>query len=78
MRSSYALSSKLKSSDTVTNARPIKPTNDLVRDITAEEEKYTLDVHGFRLVRHESNLKEFDVSVLIESEYYRECEEVYK
>ncbi|KAF1993771.1 hypothetical protein P154DRAFT_502853 [Amniculicola lignicola CBS 123094] len=79
--------------NTVTNERPIAPTEVVVRDITGEEDLYKLDSHGFELVQHESSgfaAKEgdeeegkkgkclFDNEDWVKKVYYRECEEVYK
>jgi hypothetical protein len=50
----------------------------IVHDISGEEDKYKLDIHGFQLLRHESKEKTFDDEERIKSAYYKECEEIYK
>ncbi|RYP33746.1 hypothetical protein DL767_004613 [Monosporascus sp. MG133] len=69
------------SDDTVTNKRPTVPHRVLVRDITGEEDKYTLDGHAFQLHRHESKLKELDEfrnSDKVKAEYYPESAQLLK
>lgn len=46
--------------------------------MSGEEDKYKLDVHGFQLLKHRSKQQTFDDDQRIKSEYYKECEEVYK
>ena len=65
-------------SDTVTNERPVAPIRVVVHDMSCEEDEYTLDVHGFQLLKHESKEKTFDDEKRIREEYYKECEEIYK
>ncbi|RYP61069.1 hypothetical protein DL770_009853 [Monosporascus sp. CRB-9-2] len=69
------------SDDTVTNKRPTVPHRVLVRDVTGEEDKYTLDGHAFQLHRHESKLKELDEfrdSDKVKAEYYPESARLLK
>ncbi|KAF2176577.1 hypothetical protein K469DRAFT_606717 [Zopfia rhizophila CBS 207.26] len=61
---------------TVTNERPTIPTPVTVHDISGEEDKYTLSSHGFQLIHHQSNEKEFREEEKIKEEYYRECEKL--
>lgn len=49
-----------------------------VTDITGNEDKYTLDSHGFQIVRHESKEKEFLDDEKIKRDYYLETEELLK
>lgn len=65
-------------SDTVTNERPIAPRQAVVHDMSGEEDRYQLDTHGFQLLQHESQEKTFEDEERIKTEYYKECEEVYK
>ncbi|ORX97506.1 hypothetical protein BCR34DRAFT_593470 [Clohesyomyces aquaticus] len=64
--------------DTVTNERPTQPVPVVVHDVSVEVEKYKVDSHGFEYVRHASQEKKFEDEAVIKSEYYRECEELYK
>jgi hypothetical protein len=50
----------------------------VVHDIRGTEDKYTLDEHGFQLVKHTSVEKEFLDEDLIKGVYYREVEELLK
>lgn len=65
---------------TVTNERPTAPTQVTVRDMTGSENKYTLDTHGFQLVKHQTGLAKdsFKDEEKIFSQYYKESEQVYK
>src|SRR5438046_417555 len=63
-------------SDTVTNERPTIATPVTVHDISSEEDKYTLSSHGFQLIHHQSNEKEFRDEKKIKEEYYQECEQL--
>jgi hypothetical protein len=49
-----------------------------VTDISGQEEKYTLDSHGFQVVRHESEEKSFLDEDQIKSQYYKETEQLLK
>jgi hypothetical protein len=49
-----------------------------VTDISGQEEKYTLDSHGFQIVRHESKEKSFLDEDQIKSQYYKETEQLLK
>jgi hypothetical protein len=49
-----------------------------VRDITGEEDKYTLDSHGFQLLHHESKTKQFDDLEILKSDYFPETIELVK
>jgi hypothetical protein len=49
-----------------------------VTDISGEEDKYTLDVQGFQLVKHESSVKEFRDDDLTRRVYYPEVEQLLK
>ena len=46
--------------DTVTNERPVVDQNFVVRDVTGEEDAYTLERNGFQFRRHASEMKELD------------------
>lgn len=53
----------------------------LVRDITGEEAKYTLDKNAFQLHHHESTLKELDEfrdDAKVKAEYYPESAQLLK
>lgn len=52
-----------------------------MRDITGEEDKYTLDKHAFQLHRHESRLRELDEfrdDEKVKAEYYHESAQLLK
>ncbi|KAK4031481.1 hypothetical protein C8A01DRAFT_51447 [Parachaetomium inaequale] len=57
---------------------PILPVQVEVTDISGSEEKYTLDSHGFQIVRHESKEKDFLDEDQIKSNYFRETEKLLK
>jgi hypothetical protein len=50
----------------------------IVKDISGEESKYTLDSHGFQIYRHASKEKEFVDDEKIKAEYYPETEQLLK
>jgi hypothetical protein len=62
----------------VTNERPHLAHQFMVRDVTGEEDKYTLDSHGFQYCRRESREKEFTDDKQIRETYYKECEQLIK
>lgn len=62
----------------ISNKRPHKTHNFVVTDISGEEDKYTLDKHGFQYCRHESSEESFVDEDQIHTTYYRECEELIK
>ncbi|KAI1755257.1 hypothetical protein F4782DRAFT_527974 [Xylaria castorea] len=68
------------SDNTVKNERPTiaKPT--IIRDITGDEDKYTLDRNGFQLVRRATRLRDADFhdSELVEANYYPEAKQLLK
>jgi hypothetical protein len=49
-----------------------------VKDISGDEDKYTLDSHGFQIVRHESAEKTFLDDDEIKRSYYAETEQLLK
>lgn len=62
----------------MTNERPTVQQTVAVRDITGEEDKYTLDSHGFQLLHHESRTKQFGDLDVLKSEYFPEIIELVK
>ncbi|KAI0011246.1 hypothetical protein F4779DRAFT_573955 [Xylariaceae sp. FL0662B] len=64
--------------NTVTNKRPTVAQQVVVRDITGEEDKYTLDSHGFQFHRHESKATDFHDPERVEAEYYPEAVQLLK
>ncbi|KAI1081702.1 hypothetical protein F5B20DRAFT_52948 [Whalleya microplaca] len=64
--------------NTVTNKRPTVPQEVIVRDITGEEDKYTLDSHGFQFRRHASKAQDFHDPEKVEAEYYPESAQLLK
>jgi hypothetical protein len=59
-------------------SRPILPVEVEVTDISGSEDKYTLDSHGFQIVRHESKEKDFLDEDRIKGDYYPEIEKLLK
>jgi hypothetical protein len=58
--------------------RPAITQEVVVKDITGEESKYTLDSHGFQIYYHESKEKDFVDDDKIKAEYYPEVEQLLK
>ncbi|KAF2664989.1 hypothetical protein BT63DRAFT_443298 [Microthyrium microscopicum] len=58
--------------------RPFATQNSIVHDITGEEEKYTLDSHGFQIYNHQSKEIDFLDDEKIKAEYYPETEQLLK
>jgi hypothetical protein len=58
--------------------RPHATQNVIVRDITGDEDKYTLDSHGFQFTKHESKEKDFLDEEKIKAEYYPEVKQLLK
>jgi hypothetical protein len=61
-----------------TSQRPHIPHNVIVHDVTGDEDKYTLDSHGFQFVKHESKEKDFLEDEKVKAEYYPEVEKLLK
>lgn len=49
-----------------------------VNDISGDEDKYTLDSHGFQIYKYESREKEFLDEDKIKSVYYEDIEDLLK
>ncbi|KAF1842640.1 uncharacterized protein K460DRAFT_389231 [Cucurbitaria berberidis CBS 394.84] len=62
----------------ITNERPHRAQNFVVTDISGDENKYSLDSHGFQYCRHESREKNFTDEQAIQKAYYKECENLLK
>ncbi|KAF2749360.1 hypothetical protein M011DRAFT_493079 [Sporormia fimetaria CBS 119925] len=62
----------------ITNERPHVAHNFVVTDISGDEDKYTLDGHGFQYIHHQSAEKEFTNEASIRTTYYKECEQLLK
>ncbi|RFU32278.1 hypothetical protein B7463_g4074, partial [Scytalidium lignicola] len=58
--------------------RPHAPQSVIIHDIAGNEDKYTLDSHGFQFVKHESKEKDFLDDERIKAEYYPEVEQLLK
>ncbi|KAH8812669.1 hypothetical protein F5884DRAFT_786059 [Xylogone sp. PMI_703] len=58
--------------------RPAAPLNVTVHDVSGDEDKYTLDSHGFQYVKHESKEKDFLDNEKIKAGYYPEIEQLLK
>lgn len=65
-------------SKTVTNERPTVAQQVAVHDITGEEDKYTIDSHGFQLVHHVTQTTDFNNLEKLKSEYFPEMKELVK
>jgi len=61
-----------------TYLRPHVAQSVTVRDVTGDEDKYTLDSHGFQFVNHASKEKDFVDDEKIKAEYYPEVEQLLK
>jgi hypothetical protein len=62
----------------ITNERPHRAHNFVVTDISGDEDRYSLDSHGFQYCRHKSYEKDFIDEQAIQSSYYRECRQLLK
>ncbi|EQB54017.1 mechanosensitive ion channel [Colletotrichum gloeosporioides Cg-14] len=58
--------------------RPFETHQVKIRDVSGDEEKYTLDQHGFQIHRQQSAEKHFLDDVQIKSGYYEEVEQLLK
>jgi hypothetical protein len=50
----------------------------VIHDIAGDENKYTIDSHGFQYVKHESKEKDFLDDEKIKENYYPEIEQLLK
>ncbi|KAL2193730.1 hypothetical protein P885DRAFT_71935 [Corynascus similis CBS 632.67] len=64
--------------DQVTNERPMVPVTVTVKDVSGQEDCFTLDNHGFQYLNHTSIEKTFDNQQRIRDQYYPECEKLLK
>jgi hypothetical protein len=62
----------------VTNERPHKAWPFQISDVSGNEDRYTLDGHGFQYCRHESCETSFTDEKQIQMAYYPECEQLIK
>jgi hypothetical protein len=62
----------------ITNERPHLAHDVVVSDVTGDEQKYTLDSHGFQYHGQSSVEKEFLDDKAIEANYYPECAQLLK
>ncbi|KAF2690649.1 hypothetical protein K458DRAFT_288665 [Lentithecium fluviatile CBS 122367] len=62
----------------ITNERPHLAHDFVVTDVSGDEEKYSLDIHGFQYCCHESAEKEFIDEQAIQTAYYKECKQLLK
>jgi hypothetical protein len=69
-----------KKSKTVKNERPTIAKPSIIRDVTGEEDKYTLDRNGFQFCRRASQLRgaDFHDGELVEAKYYPEAARLLK
>jgi hypothetical protein len=61
-----------------TYLRPHVAQSVVIHDIAGDEDKYTIDSHGFQIVKHESKEKDFLDDEKIKAEYYPEVEQLLK
>ena len=61
-----------------TYERPFSALSVTVHDIAGEEEKYSLDSHGFQIYKHSSQEKDFVDDEKIKADYYPETEQLLK
>ncbi|KAH7110598.1 hypothetical protein B0J11DRAFT_599322 [Dendryphion nanum] len=62
----------------ITNERPHRAHDFVVKDISGDEDKYSLDRHGFQYCWHDSGETDFVDELAIQSAYYKECEQLLK
>ncbi|CAG8951198.1 hypothetical protein HYFRA_00007945 [Hymenoscyphus fraxineus] len=62
----------------IVNERPYLTHPFLITDVNGDEEKYTLDQHGFQYHHSQSKETEFLDDKKIEAEYYPECADLLK
>lgn len=62
----------------ITNKRPHRPHRFVVTDVSGNENKYTLDGHGFQYCQHQSCERDFTNEQAIQTAYYRECEQLLR
>ncbi|POS70533.1 hypothetical protein DHEL01_v211071 [Diaporthe helianthi] len=62
----------------ITNERPHLAHCVVVSDVSGDEDRYTLDSHGFQYCRSPSRESDFFDNDKIENEYYSECEKLLK
>lgn len=58
--------------------RPSAQQEVVVTDISGDEDRYTLDSHGFQIYRHEAKEKDFVDDDQIKAQYYPEVEQLLK
>jgi hypothetical protein len=69
---------KTSNSKPQTYIRPAATVKATIHDISGDEDKYTLDSHGFQYVKHESIEKDFNDGEKIKEQYYPEIEQLLK
>ncbi|KAF2092411.1 hypothetical protein NA57DRAFT_69814 [Rhizodiscina lignyota] len=63
---------------TVNYQHPTIQVDTTIHDISGDEDKYTLDSHGFQIYKRESKEKDFVDNAKIKAEYYPETEQLLK
>ncbi|KAI0150373.1 hypothetical protein GGR57DRAFT_504374 [Xylariaceae sp. FL1272] len=68
------------SDKTVKNDRPKIAIPKIIRDVSGDEDRYTLDTNGFQFIRHETKLHEADFhdGEIVEQVYYAEATQLLK
>lgn len=61
-----------------TYERPVNPNPVTIKDVSGDEDKYTLDSHGFQFHRHTSVEKDFVDEAQIKDQYYKEVDALLK
>ena len=49
-----------------------------MHDIAGDEDRYTLDSHGFQIYKHSSKERDFEDDDKIKAEYYPETDQLLK
>jgi hypothetical protein len=75
---SYSIPTHILLSKPETYVRPHVTQQVTVHDISGEEDRYTLDSHGFQIYPHESSEKDFQDDEQIKAHYYPETEQLLK
>jgi hypothetical protein len=73
----YLLIEHISRPETFTQ-RPTAELTHTVTDVSGNEDKYTLDSHGFQIYKHAANEKEFVDEEKIKDGYYKEVEQLIK
>ena len=62
----------------ITFERPPETHNVTIRDVSGDENKYSLDGHGFQFAQHVSEEKDFLDEDQVKDRYYKEIDQLLK